>query len=279
MKPLPHIQARLRRIGTLDAAQIRLGETALFLANAINKLARIMPYVRHLKRLTLDVTNYLGSDIDTDDITLRAEALRQVLAKRYGYGPAPDGADQLEAANLMRLIDTRMGSGAALTVLYVHVAQSLGWDAGAVDFPGRSLVRLETGGVRGIFDPSDGFRFRAPQDLRRLLKEIVGTQAELVPAHYAALDNRALLVRFQDRVKLYLLETERYFEAADIIETTLLIAPREAALWRELGHLHARLDNIGAAVNALETFMSLSEGSERRYRTSLVLQELRARLQ
>ncbi|MEX2451698.1 MAG: tetratricopeptide repeat protein [Rhodospirillales bacterium] len=279
MKPPPHIQNRLRRIGMLTGEHIRLGETALFLATAVDKRARIMPYIRHLKHLTSDVTSYLGRDLETADITLRAEALRQVLAKRYGYGPVPeDGADIREAANFMRLIDTRAGTGAALAVLYVHVAQTLGWDVSAVNFPGRSLVRLEAGGIRGIFDPSDGFLLRAPQDLRRLLKEIVGEQAELAPGHYAKLDNRALLIRFQDRLKLYLLETERYFEAADIIDTTLLFAPLDAALWREAGHLHARLDNITAAVSALENFMRLSEGSEKRYRTSLLLQELRARL-
>jgi len=290
MKPPAHIQDRLRRVGTLPSEQIRLADTALFLATEIEKNKPVTPYIRHLKKLCLDVTSYIGDEKtsgydkkEVPTLTLRAEALRQVLAKRYGYSPAPKTTDALEQANLMRLIDSRHGSDCALAILYVHVAQSLDWSACAIDFPGRILVRLETPnkipGERAIFDPGNTFRPCTPQDLRRLLKDALGEQAELTPAHYAAMDSRALLLSLRDEIKSDLLEQDRLFDAADIIDTTLLFAPHEADLWREAGHLHARLDNIAAAVAALEKFMALSEGDERRYRSSLLLQELRGRLQ
>lgn len=279
MKPPPHIQDRLRRIGKLPGEQIRLADTALFLATALEKDKRITPYIRHLKRLCFDVAGYIGAETDGPDLGLRAEALRQVLAKRYGYGRAPKTTDTLEKANLMRLVDSRAGSDAALAVLYVHIARALDWTACAIDFPGRILVRLEVPGERAIFDPGNGFQPCTPQDLRRMLKEVLGEQAELTPAHYAALDSRALLLCLQEEIKIHLLDQERFFDAADIIDTALQFAPLDATLWREAGYLYARLDNVAAAVEALEAFMRLNEGEEHRYRASLLLQELRGRLQ
>ena len=146
-------------------------------------------------------------------------------------------------------------------------------------FPAVFLVRLETSGERAIFDPGTGFQACAPQDLRRLVKQTQGEQAELTPALYAVLDSRALLLSLEGRIKKYLLDQDQFFDAVDIIDTTLLLAPLEADLWREAGYLHARLDNVAAAINALEEFQRLNDGDEHRYRTSVLLQELRGRLQ
>jgi regulator of sirC expression with transglutaminase-like and TPR domain len=285
MKPAAHIQDRLRRIGTIPSDQIRLADTALFLATAIDKNKRVAPYIRHLKKLCFDVAGYIGpapmpgNDNHGPDLGTRAEALRQVLAKRYGYGVAPAAADPLEASSFMRLIDSRFGADSALAILYLHVARSLDWPAVAIDFPHHVLVRLETPGERAIYDPANGFKACAPQDLRRLIKKALGKQAELTPAHYAVMDSRALLLCLQMEVKTALLEQERFFDAIDVIDTALLFAPLEAVLWREAGHLHARLDNVPAAIDALETFQRLNNGDEHRYRTSVLLQELRGRLQ
>ncbi len=289
MKASAHIQDRLRRIGQLPSEQIRLADTALFLATEIEKDKRITPYIRHLKKLCFDVASYVGTenisgnDNQGSDLNLRAEALRQVLAKRYGYNPAPKTTDVLEQANLMHLIDSRYGSDSALAILYIHVAQSLDWSVSAIDFPGRVLVRLETTGKvtggRAIFDPCNAFRPCTPQGLRRLLKDALGEQAELTPAHYAVMDSRALLLCLQDEIKTSLLDQERFFDAADIIDTMLIFAPYETDLWREAGHLHARLDNVAAAVEALENFMQLNKSDENRYHSSMLLQELRGRLQ
>ncbi len=282
MKPPPTIQDRLSRIGKLPSAQIRLADTALFFATALKKEARITPYIRHLKRLCFDVAGYAGpqgmTSGEVDDLDLKIEALRQVLCRRYGYGPAGEDTDRVEAANMMYLIDSRLGTDCALAILYVHIARALDWTADAIDFPGRILVRLEHGGRRVMLDPCDDFRERTPKDLRRMLKDADGAQAELTPAHYLALDNRSLVLNLQEGLKTYLLDEERFFEALDVTETELIFAPDHALLWLEAGLLYARLDQIESAVAALEKYLHLDQGDEHRYRTSSLLQELRARL-
>jgi regulator of sirC expression with transglutaminase-like and TPR domain len=89
---------------------------------------------------------------------------------------------------------------------------------------------------------------------------------------------REVLLRLQNNIKARLLQARQFEDALDVIETMLLIAPNATALWRESGLLNARLDNVKAAVAALEEFMRRDSGDTSRYRTSVLLQELRGRL-
>ena len=70
----------------------------------------------------------------------------------------------------------------------------------------------------------------------------------------------------------------RFDDAVEVLETMVLIAPARADLWREVGILRARLDHIESAVQALEEHLRLTGADETRYKTSMLLQELRTRL-
>ncbi len=232
-------------------------------------------YVRHLKILSRDVSLYLADHIDVDGAL---EALVQIIARRYGYGGDEDSFEDLDAANLTRVIDSRRGLPVALGILYIHVAREQGWQACGIDFPGRFLVRLEVDGDRRLFDPFEDGRVLSPYDLRELLKSAAGLDAELTPAHYREASDRDVLMRLQNNIKVRLLRRERLDDALTVIENTLLIAPDEPALWREAGMIHARHDRIRDAIHALEHHMRLDSRTESRYSTSLLLQELRGKL-
>ena len=58
----------------------------------------------------------------------------------------------------------------------------------------------------------------------------------------------------------------------------VLFAPHQADLWHEVGLLHARLDHIKDAVRALEEYLRQTGGEDVGYNASVLLQELRAKL-
>jgi hypothetical protein len=58
----------------------------------------------------------------------------------------------------------------------------------------------------------------------------------------------------------------------------VLFAPHQADLWHEVGLLHARLDHIKDAVRALEEYLHQTGGEDVGYNASVLLQELRAKL-
>lgn len=279
MTPLRRIREELSAGAGVDGDAIDLAATALLLAAANQPRMAVAPYRRHLDHLASEVAAYGGVAAGDGDLEERHDALVQVIARRFTYGAtAGEEDDDPEAADLAHVIDRRDGTGTALGILYLHAARAAGWPAEGLAFPARFLIRLEGDGGRLIIDPADGGRVLAPEDLRALLKAVAGNHAELVPKHTRGLDNREILVRLQNDAKTRFLHRERLEEALERIETTLLFAPDVAPLWREAGLLSAKLDRVEAAVAALEQFLRLNPGDSARFRTSVLLQELRGRL-
>jgi len=92
------------------------------------------------------------------------------------------------------------------------------------------------------------------------------------------MDKRAVLLRLLNNVKARMLNRNRPEDALAVLERMLLIAPEEAALWRESSLLNARLDRLKAAVSALEHHLRLKGGERACSRTAALLTELRGRL-
>jgi len=280
MKPSPETCRRLISFGTLGDNDIGLSETALVLAAAERPGVSVAVYERHLEKLTDDVAAYAGKDADSPEkgLDMRIEALQQIIAKRAGYGGSDTAYEDFECTNLMRVIDCRAGLPTLLGIIYLHVARSLGWTIEGLDFPPRFLVRLEFRGERRILDPFDGGRVLEPNDLRDIYKAVSGPHVEIQPAHTRAMSARAIILRSRRNAKVLHLRSENLEEALDVVETLLLLAPGEPALWREAGILNARLDRVEEAVAALEEYLKNAGADTSRYRTSVLLQELRTRL-
>lgn len=282
MSLAPALHDELAAAGRADEADMNMGETALALAAALRPETSRAPYRRHLGNLCAEVAGYVDGHRGPAPLALRHEALVQVIHKRFGYVGTEDCFDDIEAASLMRVIDRRGGLPVAIGILYLHAARHLGWPAAGVDFPGRFLLSLDADGKdlggRLIFDPFDGGTELHAPDLRRMLKRMAGPATELEPMHYRAAGPRAVLLRLQNNIKVRHLDARRPGAALKVLETMVLLAPDDPALWREVGVLHARLDQIPDAVAALEECLRHGGTEQSRYSTSALLQELRGRL-
>ena len=272
------IRARLTEIGGAEDGAIDLFESALVLAAADRPRARLEPYRRHMEGIISEVRTYVGGTEPLVPLGLRIEGLVQVIIKRYGYGGTQEVFDDLDAVNMMRVIDSRSGMPIVIGILFMQTARTLGWDICGLDFPGRFLVRLEAGGERCILDPFAGGTVVEPRDMRDMFKAIAGNHVELRPEHYRDMGNRDILLRLQGNIKIRLLREERFDDALETLEVMLLFAPDKPELWRETGLLYARLDHIKDAIRVLEEYLRRCGTDETRYNTSMLLQELRARL-
>ena len=270
---------RLIHIGALEDEAIDLAEAALAISAADRPHVQVDPYRRHLEKLVQEVSSYAGSLPGNLGLDGRIEALSHVISKRYGYCCDPDTYEELDAANLLRVIDSRRGLPVVLGILYIHVCRAPDWDMVGIDFPSRFLVRFEYQGERRILDPAARLAVLSPADLRALLKVVSGNDAELTPADYAPMSNRAILYRMQNNVKIRLLQAERMEDALRTVETMALFAPQASELWREAGVINARLDNFKAAVAALEEYLRRDLKFEASHvDVEDLLQRLRARL-
>lgn len=265
----------LARVAAQDDEAIDLAETALALASLDRPRVSLDRYRDHLAELAAGVRGSVPDEAGLDDCVA---ALNAALFGRFGYAGDTQNYDDLQNANLMRVIDRKRGLPVALGILALHAGRSQGWAMAGVNFPGHFLVRLDRGAGRAILDPFHGGRSLGTGELRALLKATAGQEAELAPVHYAALGNRDILLRLQNNIKLRQIQAGQIESAVATLEAMLAFAPAKAELWRETGLLRARLGQVRAALGALERFTELETGHDERFRIATLMRELKSKL-
>jgi len=270
-----NIEAALARLGRQPDAEIDLAESALLLAALDRPDAALTPYREALDALAGDTrTAFTGADT----LSARIDALNAAMFGGHRYSGDRFTYDDLRNTNLIDVIDRKRGLPIVLSILYIHAARAQGWAAAGVSFPGHFLVRLEKASERAMLDPfNDGARLEAG-DLRRLLKGVIGDEAELRPDYYAPSSDRDVLVRLQTNIKFRRLQAEDKIGAAAIVERVLLIDPENAPAWRERGLFEADAGNLRAAIEAFERFLPLASSATDRHEASALIRQLKARL-
>jgi regulator of sirC expression with transglutaminase-like and TPR domain len=272
----PEVCARfLRELGSSGAQVLPIAEAALALASFERPRVDLARYRDHLRVISRDVGRHRGAG---GDLVARAGALNDVILLKYGYSGDELTYDDLQNANLIRVVDRRKGLPVALGILYIHAARAQGWDMAGLAFPGHFLVRLSEGRERVIIDPFHDGTICGAAELRDLLKAATGRESELLPEHHAAVPDRDVLLRLQNNLKARLLQAQDTKRALMVLETMLMLAPDLAELWYEAGMLHRHLGNMRAAVAALEQYVVRAADGTARHQAAAVLQQLRTQL-
>jgi len=258
-----------------EAKQINIGEAALLLASMDRPGVSTQPYQRHLQILIDAVRDYVIGEKQTAPIMI--EALYQIIIRRFGYSITDTVDIDPHDLNLMRVIDNRNGSSLSLGILALHVARQLDWDMAGINFPGTFLLRTVHQGQPVIFDLLSGQIANVPE-MRLMLKAAQGQEAELTPAHYTPFSDHELLLNLCDQIKRTLLAHGKLEPVRHLLDAMLLVDPENPRLWRESGLISARLDHVAEAVNALEEYLKRSAMDDARYDASVLLQELKQKL-
>lgn len=283
MASVDTIKTVLAQIAALADEAIDVAEATLLLASFDHPASDLQIYREHLKAISegvYDAAALLGFDAENPAPEEMAKALTKVLVEEFRYAGDEDTYDDLENANLMRVIDRRRGLPVSLGILYIFAARAQGSGTAGLNFPGHFLIRLESrDGRRAIIDPFHGGRLMETQSLRELLKLVrQDAGAELESAHYKLVSNRDILIRLQNNVKTRRMELNEVEGALEAVASMQVLDPENAGLWREAGVMHMRLGRLKHAVEALEGFIARApEGPDRR-KIGQVVQELRERL-
>jgi regulator of sirC expression with transglutaminase-like and TPR domain len=265
----------LRELAVAASPVLPIGEAALALASFERPRVGLARYRQHLATLARDVGRHEGAG---GDLPARARALNEIILLKHGYAGDELTYDDLQNANLMRVVDRRKGLPVALGILYLHAARMQGWDSVGLGFPGHFLIRLADGAERLILDPFHGGKVCDAVSLRELLKAMSGQEVELSPEHYAPVADRDVLLRLQNNLKSRLLQAGQADRALRVIETMLMLAPDLPELWQESGLLHARLGNMRAGVRAFEEFVARAPDGAARHQAAALLQQLKSKL-
>ncbi|GIL40670.1 SirB1 family protein [Roseiterribacter gracilis] len=265
----------LAALADSDGTRLDLGEAALAFA-ALDREVDLAPYRRHLAQLAAEFDHALHAGGGTLQDGL--DALRAVLVERHGYEGDRESYDNLDNADLTRVIDRRRGLPVALGILWLHTARSAGWDGYGLAFPGHFLIRIARSGDESVLlDPFASGRRLETAELRSLLKSISGAQAELQPEYYAPVDDRAVLLRLQNNIKSRLIQAGEMQRATDILRRMTRIAPDHPELWFELATLCAEAGQMQDAIAAAGRHAQLAPVAVRS-KADALLQQLKQRL-
>lgn len=268
---------RLTAQGRLDDADMDLAECALLLAGLDRPDGDLSPFRDHLADIARDVGAAVPGGA-ARDVKRQAGALAQALSDQHNYEGDTLTYDDPQNANLIRVIERRKGLPVTLAILYIHAARAQGWSATGINFPGHFLIRLEGHDGRIILDPFNGGVKREVADLRGLLKQMTGIEAELQPGHYEPIGNRQTLIRLLNNIKLRAGAAKDNDRVAEILDRMLMVAPDDLSLLREAGQCHAEIGNLRRSIDALENLVERCANGPLRREAESLLRRVRARL-
>jgi regulator of sirC expression with transglutaminase-like and TPR domain len=267
----------LDAIGTLPDTEIDIGDAALQFARVDAPEADWKAARAHLTELARAATTLAGT-IDESDLAARAVGLSGLLGGRFGYRGDGETYDNLANANLIRVIERRRGLPVALGVLWLHTAHAAGWAAHGVDFPAHFLVAMPGVGGQSVLDVFHGGTPLTTRDLRALLKQIEGDEAELRPGLLRPMSPRMVLLRLQNNILTRRLQAEDVEGALVCGQDMLRIAPDHASLWQQVALLNQKLDRFAAALRCFDRFLALVPEGEAANEVRAISGSLRGRL-
>ena len=275
------IEDALRRIGESEDEAMDLAGTALLCAAHEDSAVDLDKCNRHLEEIEVEMKRAAALDslrADDDGLDACCEALRYVMAERFGYQGEEENYDDLRNADLAQVIERRRGLPVALSILYIHAARSAGWLIEGLNFPGHFVIRLHGARRAAIIDPFGGGVTRSIRELRAMLKSQSSDKTELKPEHFLALENRQVLLRLQNNIKVRRIQEGDLAGAERALQRMLWLSPAQVDLWRESGILNIRLDNLLTARRSLQRYLELAENDQQRQRAARLLQELSQQL-
>ena len=262
---------QLMKIGAMDDEDIDLADAALELAVLDKPGQGLADYRAHIAQL-----HQVGSSLGHDLVVPHEQAmlLSYLLHKRHGYQGDSEHYDDPANANLIDVIDRKRGLPVTLSILYLHTAQSLGWNAYGLNMPGHFLIRIGDGEAAVIQDPFDGGRQLTKSDVEALVRRANGADATLEEDHVEPLSNRAILVRLLNNLASRAERAGDLERAADLTARMTLIAPSFTGLWWERANLEQALGRYRAARGSLIAMLETTRSSVIHRQVQQTLQEL-----
>lgn len=262
-----------------------VGEVALAFAGLLHDGVVLNRYINHLKAIAQDVgirfaalhdAALSGDGVGMSDVlAMQLAALKHIISDKHGYVSDDDKHEPIESADFLRVIDRACGHSAALVVLYMHIAQKQGWSIEGLKLHDRFLCRIEHAGMRIVFDPAAQCNVMEAHELRCMLKEALGDDAELMQEHSDGVNAWGMVVHMMNIIKFRYIEMGDHKAALALSEQLCAFAPHEHHLFLDMGVLYARCRDKERAVRCLETYIAHTPKGQGRYEAQTLLHELK----
>ncbi|MGF1520543.1 MAG: SirB1 family protein [Nodosilinea sp.] len=213
-------------------AQVSLARAALYVAQEDYPHLAVDDYLAMLDRMAETLRQRLPSDRYPLKII---RAINDYLFTELNFrGNSIDYYDPRNSF-LNQVLERRVGIPITLSLVYLELAQRVGFPMVGVSMPGHFLIRPTVSEMDLFVDPFHQGEILFEQDCRSRLKQMFGEAAQLEPHHVAAITPATFLVRLLTNLKLIYLRNRDVPKALDAINRILLIYPAAVGEWRDRG--------------------------------------------
>jgi len=232
-------------------------------------LARAAAALAKLEYPDLDFTPYVA---EIDDYARAARrrladrtkpesaisAINRVLFEELGF--CGNRSDYYDPRNsfLNDVIERRTGIPISLSVLYIEIGRRLNLPIFGVGLPAHFLVKYDDGSRSIFIDPFHEGRVLNRQGCRDLLRTLHGRPVELTDLHFAAVDERHILLRMCTNLRRIYFASREYRKALAVIDAMLELAPESLEELKQRAWLQHELGKRAEALRDFELYAALN---------------------
>jgi regulator of sirC expression with transglutaminase-like and TPR domain len=255
---LPRITADLLR--AIDEPGEALAPAAFAIAGVEYPALDSGPYLQRLERMGEAAAGRLHRHHGTGAPALIA-TLNAYLYEELGFSGNRQQYDDPRNSFLNEVFDRRMGIPISLAVVYLEIGRRAGLRLEGVNFPGHFLVRApaEPAGADDdlIIDPFHSGALLSEVDCRHLLRQHIGEDAAFDRGLLATATRQQIVVRMLVNLKRLYVRMRSFPQARAIADLLLAVDPSALAELRDRGLLAYHMEDFGAALKDLETYLRL----------------------
>ncbi|MBW4459231.1 MAG: tetratricopeptide repeat protein [Nodosilinea sp. WJT8-NPBG4] len=233
-------------------AQVSLARAALYIAQEDYPHLVVNDYLAMLDRMAETLQQRLPQDRYPLKII---GAINDYLFSELNF--SGNSVDYYDPRNsfLNDVLERRVGIPITLSLVYLELADRIGFPMAGVSMPGHFLIRPTVEEMDVFVDPFNRGEILFEQDCRERLKQMFGDPSQLEPQHLVSITPATFLVRILTNLKLIYLQNRDVPKALDAINRILLICPEAVGEWRDRGLIHYQQGLLDQARLDLERYL------------------------
>jgi len=220
------------------------------------------PYLGLLDDMAADVRRRLAA-VDGGEPAARLAVLTGYLYGELGFTGDRDHYEDPRNSFLNVVLERRSGIPITLALVFLEVAQRIGFPAEGVNFPGHFLVRVPSGDRPGsrplLVDPFHRGAILSEADCYTLLRTYLGTEAALDASMLATAGKRQILRRMLLNLKRAYVRMRSFPQARAVADLLLGLDPSSLTELRDRGLLAYHMQDFSPALRDLQEYLRLAD--------------------
>jgi regulator of sirC expression with transglutaminase-like and TPR domain len=187
------------------------------------------------------------------------QALNEVLFKEEEFRGNQEDYYDPRNSFLNDVLDRHLGIPITLALVYMEVAQRIGFPLFGVGMPGHFLLKhYDIAGEETILDPFHGGSILTRSDCQSRLDQIYSGQIPLQPEFLQTVTRRQMLTRMLNNLRQIYMERRDFRRALVVVDLVLALHPRSAEDMKERAMLRYALGQLRGAAEDLETYARMA---------------------